>query len=721
MSPTNPTKTFEYETGIKLMSERRFKEALSEFRGVVAAHPDHAEANFQAGRILLEAFQASEAMEWLTNAVRLKPEDPKHWQGWAEAVALGGDAEQRCDFLAALKDAPIDAKLRVQLQDRFGARSKSSRPATGGASKAAINALVAALQGGAPQKAEAMSAKLLASHPKSAIAMFVLASAQEKLGKSKEAFASYQKAVRLDPLYAEAYGATGELLVSVNQPKKALSAFRPAVILTPDSVPALVGLIQSLTHSENYRPTVQLLKRASALDPRNPTLLTGLGDVLKRVGDYPQAIANYEKALGLYAKDQVPSSLKIALADALSQAHQDDKSLALVKSVIEIEPSNPDALISFATGLQMNGEFENADAVFRKAIEVAPDNGEAFRRLVAGYKVSDGDPLIDTMAAQFDRSDLNERDRMNFGFALGKALEDAGAHDRVFKYLKEANRIAADISKASRHQLFTEIEENRRVFAPIDFANVAPATENDFAPIFVTGLPRSGTTLVERIIAAHSTVDSGGELGIAKPLCGEMRTAPPGSAKSADNIEALTRVGREYTKAIMLRFPDVARLTDKSIYTFLALGPIKCALPKSKFIVVRRDPRANLFSMYKNKFADGSHGYANDMESLARYYDEFDKTITFWRDRIPDWFYEVSYEALVEDPEPEARKLIAACGLEWEDDCLNFHKKKGKVQTLSVYQVRQPISKGSVSGWRRFEADLAPMLDQLRKDGHVTD
>ena len=164
----------------------------------------------------------------------------------------------------------------------------------------------------------------------------------------------------------------------------------------------------------------------------------------------------------------------------------------------------------------------------------------------------------------------------------------------------------------------------------------------------------------------------------------------------------------------------MARLTDKSIFTFQHIGPLARALPNARFIVVRRDPRDTLLSIYKNKFAEGTHGYGNDMETLARFYDEFDRTITFWRERVPNWFTEVSYEALVSDPEVEAKKLIAAAGLEWEDACLNFHKSKSKVQTLSVYQVRQPINTNSVSGWRRFEEDLKPMLDQLRKDGHVT-
>ncbi len=149
------------------------------------------------------------------------------------------------------------------------------------------------------------------------------------------------------------------------------------------------------------------------------------------------------------------------------------------------------------------------------------------------------------------------------------------------------------------------------------------------------------------------------------------------------------------------------------------LGLVKLAMPNARFVIVRRDPRDNLLSIYKNKFPDDTHLYAYDQRDLAKFYGTFVDMIEFWRERVPDWFYEVQYEALVANPEEETRKLIAACGLEWEDACLSFHENKRKVETLSVYQVRQPITKASVELWQRYERDLKPMLDQLREDGHV--
>jgi hypothetical protein len=151
------------------------------------------------------------------------------------------------------------------------------------------------------------------------------------------------------------------------------------------------------------------------------------------------------------------------------------------------------------------------------------------------------------------------------------------------------------------------------------------------------------------------------------------------------------------------------------------IGLLKLALPNARFVVVRRDPRDTLLSIYKNKFPDDTHLYAYDQRDLARFYETFLDMVGFWRDLVPDWFYEVDYDALVADPEPETRKLIEACGLPWEDACLSPQDNDRKVETLSLFQVRQPITKSSVKGWKRFEKDLAPMLDELRKRGLVSD
>ncbi len=185
--------------------------------------------------------------------------------------------------------------------------------------------------------------------------------------------------------------------------------------------------------------------------------------------------------------------------------------------------------------------------------------------------------------------------------------------------------------------------------------------------------------------------------------------------------DVIATLGRNFEDYLAPRFPGAPHVTDKSIQSYMYIGLFKLALPQSRIVVVRRDPRDNLYSMYKNRFPEGTHLYTYDQRDLVTFYGTFLEMLDFWRERVPDWFYEVQYEDLVSNPEEETRKLIAACGLDWEDACLNFHENKRKVETLSVFQVRQPISKASVQGWKRFEKGLKPMLDALREGGYVTD
>ena len=726
MTPSRPEiadRTFTYEAGVRLLSEQKLREALTEFLGVVADDPGHADASFHVARLMLKTLRFKDSIAWFCRAAALQPDAARVWQGRAEAVALGGNDADRRDLLAALKSAPIDPKVRVQLQDRFGSLRKASRPRSGGVSSKVVAGLVADLRSGDAAAVEAKAARVLRKAPRSAVAACILAEAQAIQDRSEEAIASYQRAIKLDPDYAEAYGGAGRVLFNSGRIRDAAEATRPAVILAPDGVPGLTGLGASLSRLGHHQAAIVLLERASRLDRKDARVFVELGDACARLGDHEAAVDAYAHAAALSAGSGkgVSVGLRLALADALEHVQRSADALAELNRVLKDEPANARALMFKASMLQTRGEFEEAHELFRRVIARHPTNGEAYRRLMISHRAARGDPIIDEMVDLFEREDVSDEDRMNLGFAVAKALEDTRDDARVFRFLGEANRIADGLSSVSAGQRFAEIADCREAYGRVDLASASPAAENGLAPIFVTGLPRSGTTLVEQSIAAHSSVESGGELGFASYFCRALLSAMPGGTGGELDPDVVAGIGRDYTKAIGRRFPGARHVTDKSIYTFEHVGALKLALPNARFVVVRRDPRDNLFSIYKSRFAQGTHGYAYDLEKLARYYGEFERMIDLWRDRVPGWFHEVSYETLVANPEEETRRLIAACGLDWEDACLSFHESAGRVQTLSVFQVRQPITSASVKGWRRFEAELKPMIDTLRRDGHVVD
>jgi len=707
-----------YAEAQRLQAAGKAEDALKAYGRIVEARPDIPEVHFQIGRLFTEAFRTTRAIEHLKAAAALRPAEPAIREAWADAAALSADPDLQADFLSALKSAPVAKPAKLPLQDRFGAFRAKTRPATGGLPPKEVSGLVALMTGGKPAAAVQRAQALLKKAPKAAIVANILGSAQDALGRRDAALAAFQHAVRIDPLYAEAHANLGQLLFDLDRLDAAVAALRRAVTLTPDNVAALAMLGRALTRRGEADLAMRFIDRALALAPADAPALIARANAETRRGDHAEteaALLAAERAAGT-----LPAEARTLLAQAQTRLGKDDLALENYDRALEHAPDLPFALSGKASLLQTLGRFDAAETCFRRAFATGGASGETYRLFIASHKTQAGDPILAEMQARFDDPATPDEDRAHLGFAIAKALEDIKDYGPVFRYLDTANALVRKANPWDIGLRHAEIAETMRAQDGADFTRTLPGT-SDFAPIFVTGMPRSGTTLVEQIIASHSQVEGAGEVGSGTRMAQTLLNAGDGvsyrpvSDLADDEIAAL---GHDYAALMRARFPDAPVVTDKSIQTYLFIGLMKLALPRARFIVVRRDPRDTLLSIYRNKFPDGTHLYAYDQRDLARYWRTFEQMIGFWRARTPDLFYEVGYEALVANPEEESRKLIDACGLPWEDACLNFHENKRKVETLSVYQVRQPISRASLKGWQRYEADLAPMLEEL---GEVDD
>lgn len=707
-----------YAAAMRLMSAQEHDEALQRFRAIIEANPRLAEPHFQVGRIFLATHRFALAFRPLEVACELKPAQPAIWTARAEAVALGGTREDEDRFLAALKAAPIPAPLRIAMQDRFGARRAKSRPETGGLRADEAQRLIRLITAGRFDEAESGASTAVRRHPRSAVAYNILASAQTELRKTGPALANYATAVQIDPGYAEAFDNMGRLLMDEGRLDEAIERFRQAVVLAPYLVSSLVNLGICYARKMRANLAVTLLERAISAEPGLAIAHVALGNALTRMHDYARA----EKVIGhaITLPGGRTGDAVAQLAQAQARLGKDDEAAANYDLALALDPASAIATYGKASLYQTLGRFDEARELFRKVMDLDPLNGENYRLFSTSYKASAGDPVIELMKTRFDDPRISDADKLNLGFAVAKLLEDARQHDEVFRYLDTANALMKKAFPYDIRQRQREVAALKKAMADVDWHGRKVAGTTDFAPIFVTGMPRSGTTLIEQIIASHSTVTGAGEVGDGTRAAQALLLKGDRFRNAAKLTDAeIAGLGQGFAATMRERFPETPKITDKSIQTYLYMGLMKLALPNARFVVVRRDPRDNLFSMYKNKFPEGTHLYAYDQRDLAALYDTFIDMIDFWQQRIPDWFYEVQYEELVANPEEETRKLIAACDLPWEDACLSFHENKRKVETLSVFQVRQPISKGSVALWQRYEAELAPMLDALRESGHV--
>ena len=684
-------------------------EALAGLEAILAARPDQPEVQFKAGQLNLAGWRPSRAAAHFAAAARLNPGEPAIWEGWAEAVALAADREGERALLAALRKAPLDPARRVALQDRFAPRPRAATlpPAL----RPRLERIAALTAAGRAAEAEALATAEAARAPGVAILPNLLAGAQLRQGKREAALVSLRRAVRIDPRFAEALVNLGQVATDLGRTDEAAAAFRAAVVAAPNHVPALVSLAGALARAGHLVPARALAEKAADMAPKDLKAQMMLAGVLGRGQDHQAAAAAYARAAAAAPDQPDPHA---GLAQKLAELGRDAEAMAEYDRALALAPDNTLAIGGKAALLQTLGRFDEAETYFRRAFVLDPLNGGNYRLFVTSHKVTPDDPILPEMEARYADPALSEASRMDLGFALAKAMEDIRAHDRVFTYLRPANQL---MRKAHPYDIATrdaDVEAVIAAFRGADFGPLADAT--DYAPIFVTGMPRSGTTLIEQIISSHSAMTGAGEAAVAVRKALALIERPgTGTYRRYDQVPAaeVLAMGRAYEAEMRARFPEAARVTDKSIQTYMYLGAIRQALPNARVIVVRRDPRDNLLSIYKNKFAEGTHLYAYDLKDLGRYYRSFLRMVAFWRETLGDWVQEVSYDRLVANPEPETRKLIAACGLEWEDACLRFHENDRKVRTLSVYQVRQPISTASAQGWRRHEADLAELIEAL--------
>lgn len=388
-------------------------------------------------------------------------------------------------------------------------------------------------------------------------------------------------------------------------------------------------------------------------------------------------------------------------------ARAPDRALPLYDKMIASQPTSIKPVADKALLLQQTGDFDASEKLFRKLLKKHPFEGELYRMFVPMTKVRKGDPVLNGMRKALAHPRQSDIGKMHLHFAMAKAMDDIGQADRVFRHLDKANALQQKgwpLDWSARDAEETAIVASQD--GVIHRSNATP----ELRPIFVVGVPRSGTTLVEQILSRHSKVAAGGEMGHAMRQFVRVFGKDGRFADLCDATDAQWRsFAQAYCGLARLSVAGTASVvTDKSMQSQLILGALRRALPDAKFVHVRRDPQDVALSIYRNHFREGTHRYANRLADIARAIRSFDARMAEWKTRYPGEIVELDYEALVADSDGETRRLIDTLGLPWEEACLDPAGATGQVKTLSLEQVRRPIHAGRTQAWRRFEQDLAP-------------
>lgn len=481
----------------------------------------------------------------------------------------------------------------------------------------------------------------------------------------------------------------------------------------PFDVPAIRMLAELAARIARLGDAEKLLRRALELAPGFHAARHNLAIVLQRQGRAEAALHEVER---LIAEDGDQLNYRVLMAAILVRLGEYEDATRLYGALLAEWPDQPRLWMSHGHALKTLGRKEDAIAAYRHALGLAPSLGEVWWSLANLKTARFGADDIAAMRAALARSDIGEDDRLHLEFALGKALEDAGDHDASFGHYARGNAIRRAQLGYDAARTTAEVERMRALYTPaflsVRAGHGCPAPD----PIFIVGLPRSGSTLIEQILASHSRVEGTSELpdllAIARRL-GEGATF--GDALRALDGTALRALGKEYLQRTRVQRKTGRPLfIDKMPNNWLHVGLIHLILPNATIIDARRHPLGCCFSGFKQHFARGQ-AFSYGLADIGLYWRDYARLMQHFDQVLPGRVHRVIYEALVADPETEIRRLLAACGLDFEPACLAFHETARPVRTASSEQVRQPLYASAVDHWQHYDKWLGPLKASLGK------
>ncbi len=459
----------------------------------------------------------------------------------------------------------------------------------------------------------------------------------------------------------------------------------------------------------------ELLRKALASEPHNPKLYLRLGFVLIDLGRVEEAAAALEQALALDPNSHDAINLLGRIAFMRGAL---DAALTHYRRALELKPDSADLHNSTGHVLHALGRFDEASHAYLNALAFDPNNTRVYLNLADTKTFTKDDPHLQAMQALERDASIPESERMYLYFALGKAFTDLNDHARAFEYLLQGNALKRAQITYDEMTTLALFERTKAVFTPTLIKKKARHGERSHLPVFIVGMPRSGTSLVEQILASHPRVFGAGELTTLEDVIGKARASrnllPYPDCISALDAASITQIGARYLAEMRRLAPtDAARVTNKMPSNYLFLGLVHMALPNARIIHIVRDPVDTCISCFSKLFAL-EQNYTYDLAELGRYYRGYQRLMAHWHDALPPGrILDVRYEDVVADLEGQARRIIAHCGLDWDERCLAFHQTVRPVRTASAMQVRRPIYTKSIKRQRAYEPFLGPLLATL--------
>ncbi len=512
----------------------------------------------------------------------------------------------------------------------------------------------------------------------------------------EKAFNYYNDSLSLDKNSFEVLNNIGLVYLQLNQPENALDFFNKSLIINPNYITALNNRAISFNMLNKFNNAIKDCKKIILMDPEYPSAFNNLGWAYLLKGKIEEAILEYKKA-------------------------------------IKLKPNYIDALNNLGGAYFNLGKKQKACECYMKALDIDKTSIESFRSLVINKGISSDHEKSIFFYELYKKNEkeINDynhkpiplsinKNHSSLCFALGYLCDIEGKYNEAFKYFERANnlfRLTYEYEIEFEERLFSQLKE---AFNKNLYKNISEESHPTSAPIFIIGMPRSGTTLVEQILSSHSQVIGLGEIEFIKKLTSSaMNKVSSNNLKDIQNLSSEDRVelGNEYLDDVS-DFIDKNKVktqfTDKQMLNFIYLGFIKMILPKAKVIHIKRNSMDNCFSIYSLRF-NGHQPFAYNQVELAKYYKMYENMMDHWREIFPEYIYDIEYESLVSNLDDEVKRILDFCDLKFEEDCVNFYQNKRSIVTSSSLQVREKVYSSSINRWKNYEKELKPLYDELNK------
>jgi tetratricopeptide (TPR) repeat protein len=665
---------------LSIALKQQGKDALAALRRAAELLPADAEAHRNLGAGLLDRGQLQEALTSLQRSLEIEPHPQVLLAVGNTLCALGRPGESVPLYERALQSNP----RLFEAQNNLG------------------NALQ---ELGECARAVSCYRLALAINPDDAETHCNLSNALRQLGQLEEAIACSQRAIALEPRLSIAHNNLALALAALGRREEAVVSFRQAVKLNPRFVEALNNLGNVLRELGDHREALSQYRTALALLPQRPDSHYNLGQALYQLGQVAESVASFRRALQLqpdYALAQ------LGLATALRLQGQASEAQACCRAVLATDPNHTAALCLLGDLHADRGEFAQAQQSFQRVLAIDADFPPVYCSIAAHRKMTPDDSAWLQGAQALLAKPLPLEHEIGLRYALGKYHDDLRQYEQAFSEYRQANELGKRLEeKYDARKLTQRVDQIISHFNTAFMRRSHPGASASELPVFIVGMPRSGTSLAEHILASHPDAFGAGEVSFWDNAFEAFTTAGP---KSEAEAGAFAVLARDYLQQISALSGPALRVVDKMPANFLYAGLIHAVFPRAKILHMQRHPIDTSVSIYFQNFIR-MHPYASDLEALVHYYREYVRITDHWRAVLPHTtLLEIPYEALIADQEYWTRRMLSFIGLPWNPRCLDFHQTERVVITASRWHVRQRINGGSVGRWRNYE----PYLDPLR-------